>query len=294
MKKVLFLLILLSVSFCKVEAQEESYALKELAQSLHGATAIDPKTLAEQLENLAARLEKEQVVYAIPALKHAIKSLATPNAALLYRDVVEAWFFTAPEEALAFLFATTLSGMNKVQTNQAPPQIAAKDYDLLLQLLSLLIDKNGASILSQVYRDLYTDKSWFTNSPKDDFIFFKSSLMLEWLQTILLVRASSLDAIAKSIHFQTTFQQKFMSLAPFHSHAHYQGSMKLLSGMQHLMALQVLKGLESQKPQTAELKKLEAIMREVAEYAPTQYKHPLAQKVLLELFKATSRLLPEK
>lgn len=280
--------------YWQVLSTPETKTFEDLATTLHGAKSVDTAALKKSLEPLLARVKADKITLAIPPLENTLKQLVKPSPILLYQDVMIGWFFADPENSLAFLFHVTSKGMNAIQTKSASRYdafIAHADYQLLLHLLDLLIPQQGASVLGAVIVNLNQQLSWFLDPKKNDLTFFRMSLELDWLKTILLVRTATLEKITESVDFEVLFQKKTLTLTRFAGDSQYLSCMEELALMQAQMASEVASALSKMSAKSKKIKEAEDLMDSVVKLAPSQTKDvPTMMQVLTDLAQASEIL----
>lgn len=280
--------------YWEVLSTSEAETFPMLVKMLHGAKTVDFAKVKQLLEPLLDRMQAAKIPNAVKPLQRALKETKSTSCILLYQDVMEAWFFADPEKALSFLFQASVSGINSIQTKQATSYeafIAHADMQLLLHILDLLINKDGASVISLVLKDLNRQLSWFSDKQRGDFAFYTISLELDWLQVALLVRCSNLEEITKTVDFEVILQKKIIALNKFKNDKEYSSSMELFSSMQTQLAVQASKGLSQIKPQGPKLKLADELLKQAIQLAPNQAKDAIVLAQVYTLLEKASEIL---
>ncbi len=285
--------LLLAATQQVVLYQQESAVFEEIVKNLRGAKEVNGESLKRVLGPLLSRVEQDNITSAIPPLQNAVKSLSNhPNPAELYKDIMTAWYFTDPEGSLHYLFKTVREGMASVQTGQnATSTLTYVDYQLLLGFLGVLIKLEEKVVVSRVLDDLGNKIVWFSDTNKRDLDYFVMSLELDWLEVLLLVRTKTLPAIVKSVDFSVILQEKTMALAKYVDQPDYVPTLKLLNLMQGQLAVQVLRGLITIKPQGPHTQGAEKHMEAVVKAVLSQKRDPKTMQMILQDLKSTSSLL---
>lgn len=287
-------LMLPALLFALYEQESETYSV--IVKNLRGAKSVDAPALKKELVPLLERVKQDKITSAIPPLQDAVESLnaPNPNPVNLYQDVMASWYFTDPNATLQYLFQTLEEGIKHIQTNQAiddDASITHLDYEQLLQFLHVLINETGGRVVNMVLKDLSMKDTWFTAKSRRDFVFFQMSLELDWLKTILLVRAQTLEEITKTVDFQVTYQQKVMALSKFSKEPDYEPMMSLLVAMQAEMIQEVLKGLAALKEHNVKIQAVEKAMHAVLNMAPDSLKSKHSQEKMLQDLELVSSIL---
>ncbi len=294
--KYLFFLALILPTLLFALYEEESHTYSLVVKELRGAKSVDAVALKKALEPLLERIKQDKIISAIPPLQDAVERLnaPNPNPLTLYQDIMASWYFTDPNATLGYLFEVVGEGINRIETKQAinnDIHITHLDYEQLLEFLHVLISENGGRVVNMVLKDLSMKDSWFTSEHRRDFVFFQISLELEWLKTILLVRAQTLEEITKTVDFQVIYQQKVMALSKFSKESDFEPMMSLLVAMQAEMAQAVLKGLAALKEQNVKIQAAEKAMHAVVNLSFDSLKSTHAQEKMVQDLVLVSSLL---
>ncbi len=285
--------LLLAATQEVVMYQQESAIFEQIVKNLRGAKEVNSESLKRVLEPLLSRVEQDGITSAIAPLQNAVKSLSShPNPAELYKDIITAWYFTDPEGSLHYLFTSVKEGMVEVKNNQnATASVTYVDYQLLLDFLAVLIKLDQKVVVSRVLDDLGNKIVWFSDTNKRDLDYFVMSIELDWLETLLLVRTKELPSIIKTVDFSVLMQEKTMALVKYIDQPDYAQTLKLLNLMQGQLAVQVLRGLLTIKPQGPRTQGAEKYMEAVVKAVLSERRDPKSMQKMLQDLKSASSLL---
>jgi len=272
---------------------QESQVFGEVAKNLRGAREVDVPALRRTLDPLLVRLQQNKITSAIPPLQEAIQSLVKPNPAELYKNIMTSWYFTDPESSLNYLFTNVSEGMSGMQKGQKwDKTLTYVDYQLLLGFLSVLIKVGDKKVVSLVLDDLGNRILWFNDANRRDFDYFVMSLELDWLKTILLTRTKNLTNLLYSVDFAVSLQEKTMALRETYAkEPDFNSTYKLLNLMQGQLAVQLLRGLVTLKPQGPRTRGAIRFVEGVVKAVLSQKRDPETMQKMLQDLKSASSLL---
>jgi len=272
------------VYYWKILSQPDDATYQMLATMVHAVKEVDLAQVARTVEPLLDRIRLQEVMRAIPPLEEMQKSHSN-----LFQQLMTSWFYVNPTRALTFLLSLVSDECSALQNNPTVDRTAAyNDYKLLLHLLGLIVHDG---ILKDVYDDLVKNEPWFTVQERNDLDFFRMSLQLDWLKTMLCGQTENIAGITEAVDYGVEFQTKTMGLIRYSHYPHFPETLQLLTKMQEKLIQQPLSELKELPTKGPKIKKVLALLEDAKTEVKLQTKELTSmQKVQDDLIEASKLL----